>query len=416
MTEQRFLVVDDEPDVEELVRQKFRHEIRKGQFEILFAQDGVEALEIIEKEGHVDIVFTDINMPRMDGLSLLAALQDKEGAPTTIVVSAYSDQKNIRTAMNNGAFDFLTKPIDFEDWTATLLKARRHNDQIKVLQNDRVQAERNETLLRRYFSPSIAHAIAKEEDALSVQGERSEATFLFTDLQGFSPLTESCTPQTLVVTLSAYFDQMVGIVFDHKGTLMQIVGDAMQVTFGALEHDPAHAQNAVACALALDEFAQKFSAKMRADEIPLGKTRIGVNTGKAVIGRFGGAHFFNFSVYGFDVILAARLESANKVLGTRVCVSEKTVAQCPDFQGRPVGDLLLRGASDAVRSYEPFVPDPKNEAFVAAYQNAFELLEQKDPEARQVFANLVSRYPDDPLASLHLSRLLTNQDGTVIEA
>jgi adenylate cyclase len=154
---------------------------------------------------------------------------------------------------------------------------------------------------------------------------------------------------------------------------------------------------------------------MRAQDIPIGNTRIGVNTGKAVIGKFGGAHFFNFSVYGFDVVLAARLEGANKVLGTRICISEKTVAQCPDFRGRPVGDLILRGASDPLRSYEPLIADASGDDFIEAYGNAFELLENRAPEARHAYANFVSQYPDDPVASLHLSRLLTKQYGSVIE-
>ena len=109
------LFVDDEPDLEALILQKFRRQIREGAVEVIFAHDGLEALQTLEQNPNVDMVVSDINMPRMDGLSLLARLQEAEDTDrkSTIIVSAYGDMSNIRTAMNRGAFDFLTKPIDF---------------------------------------------------------------------------------------------------------------------------------------------------------------------------------------------------------------------------------------------------------------------------------------------------------------
>jgi len=120
------LVVDDEPDLEALVLQKFRRQIRDGAMSFLFAHDGVEALAVLEGNCDVDLVVTDINMPRMDGLSLLQKLQEDEDGVSTIVVSAYGDMANIRTAMNRGAFDFVTKPIDFGDLETTIDKTLRH--------------------------------------------------------------------------------------------------------------------------------------------------------------------------------------------------------------------------------------------------------------------------------------------------
>ena len=109
------LFVDDEADLEALVLQKFRRQIREGAVKVMFAHDGLEALQTLEQNPAVDMVVSDINMPRMDGLSLLAKLQEAEDKKSTIIVSAYGDMSNIRTAMNRGAFDFLTKPIDFGD-------------------------------------------------------------------------------------------------------------------------------------------------------------------------------------------------------------------------------------------------------------------------------------------------------------
>jgi len=112
----RILVVDDEPDLEDLILQRFRHQIRDGDVGFLFARDGIEALSVLEANDDIDLVVTDINMPRMDGLTLLQKLQQIEGDLSAIVVSAYGDMANIRSAMNRGAFDFLIKPLDFLDF------------------------------------------------------------------------------------------------------------------------------------------------------------------------------------------------------------------------------------------------------------------------------------------------------------
>lgn len=120
------LVVDDEPDLEVLITQRFRRQIREGGVALLFARDGVEALELIAQHPGIDLALADINMPRMDGLTLIRRLQEADQPLATVVVSAYGDMGNIRSAMNRGAFDFLTKPIDFADLEATIAKALRH--------------------------------------------------------------------------------------------------------------------------------------------------------------------------------------------------------------------------------------------------------------------------------------------------
>ena len=114
------LVVDDEPDLEALVRQRMRREIRRGVYQFEFAGNGEEALEVLKRNAAVDIVLTDINMPRMDGLELLSRMSDLEQELRSVVVSAYGDMKNIRQAMNLGAFDFVVKPVDFNDLRVTI--------------------------------------------------------------------------------------------------------------------------------------------------------------------------------------------------------------------------------------------------------------------------------------------------------
>src|SRR5579884_1172831 len=152
----RILVVDDEPDLEALVLQKFRRQIREGAVTFLFARDGVEALDALKTNTDVDLVVTDINMPRMDGLSLLAKLQENEEKISAIIVSAYGDMANIRTAMNRGAFDFVTKPIDFADLEATITKTLRYVEFLRDMRARQTAAERAHASLSRYFSPNLA--------------------------------------------------------------------------------------------------------------------------------------------------------------------------------------------------------------------------------------------------------------------
>lgn len=118
----RILVVDDEPDLELLIRQKFRRQIRDGVYQFFFASNGVEALEALKANPVIDMVLTDINMPMMDGLTLLVKIKELNLLLKAVIVSAYGDLDNIRTAMNRGAFDFLTKPIDFQDLEITIQK------------------------------------------------------------------------------------------------------------------------------------------------------------------------------------------------------------------------------------------------------------------------------------------------------
>ena len=145
------LVVDDEEDLELLVRQKFRRRIREGDLKFLFARNGKEALEVLGDNPEVHLVLSDINMPVMDGLTLLSQIVDIDQDIQAVIVSAYGDMKNIRTAMNRGAFDFLTKPIDFNDLEATIEKSIKHVQALQVAleTRDRLVAVKQELDMAR---------------------------------------------------------------------------------------------------------------------------------------------------------------------------------------------------------------------------------------------------------------------------
>ena len=409
----QILVVDDEPDLEGLIQQKFRHQIHDGAVAFQFAHDGLEALAAL-KNGAVDMVVTDINMPRMDGLTLLRKLQEGKEKISTIIVSAYGDMANIRSAMNRGAFDFLTKPIDFLDLEATIAKTIRHIQVLREARDRQAAAERAHASLSRYFSPNLAQRLAADSEALDLRGQRRQIATLFTDIAGFTTLVETLEPDVLGPLLNGYLVGMTDVVFAHDGTVAKIIGDAIHVLFSAPTEQPNHAERAVSCALALDSYAQVFRDRWRQNGIALGVTRIGVHAGPAIVGNFGGGRFFDYTAYGDTINVTARLETANKQLGTRICVSANLAKKVQEFRGRPVGDLVLRGKSEALRAFEPLSCEQCESDATDSYVHAFAKLEATDPSTIASFAAHVGKYPDDPLAGFHLKRLLNGATGTRI--
>jgi sigma-B regulation protein RsbU (phosphoserine phosphatase) len=159
------LVVDDEPDLELLVRQRFRKQIREDELRFEFAQNGVQALSKLDQHPDITVILSDINMPEMDGLTLLEKVNERNNpAIKSVIISAYGDMENIRTAMNRGAFDFLTKPIDFADLEVTVQRTMRQleiirsavrvRDELVAVQRDLTTASRiQQSLLPKTFPP-----------------------------------------------------------------------------------------------------------------------------------------------------------------------------------------------------------------------------------------------------------------------
>jgi adenylate cyclase len=410
----KILVVDDEPDLESMVLQIFRREIRQGEMNFIFASDGEDALSLLGTNGDVDIVISDISMPKMDGLTLLRHIQDLDTQLMTVIVSAYGDMGNIRTAMNLGAFDFLTKPIDFSDLEITLDKTISNQQSLREIERLREAAEKAKLSLERYFSPNLLQQLIDSPDSLNLDGVRRELTFVFTDLADFTPLVEALAPAVIVSLLNEYLVEMTKIVFRWHGTVDKVVGDAVHAIFGAPLEQADHAARAIACAMEMDQFAESFRQKKKTENIPLGVTRIGVHTGLAMVGNFGGEQYFDYTAHGDAINTAARLETANKYLGTRICVSEHVVKQVPSFTGRPVGTVLLPGKTTPLELFEPLSAERMESSAIEAYQAAFAKLEARDASASQAFAAVVGAYADDPLATYHLKRTLAGETGVNI--
>ena len=149
----KILVVDDEEDLKVLIKQRFRQKIRQNEYEFIFAENGRHALEQLLEHTDVDLVLSDINMPEMDGLTLLTKLAEKNSLLKSVIVSAYGDMENIRTAMNRGAFDFITKPIDFKDLEITIEKTISHISGIKKT----LQAVKENNIIRMSVDETVLH-------------------------------------------------------------------------------------------------------------------------------------------------------------------------------------------------------------------------------------------------------------------
>ncbi len=265
-----------------------------------------------------------------------------------------------------------------------------------------------------YVSPKLVEQLVENPKHLKLRGERRELSFVFTDLAGFTALVERSEPSMIVPLLNDYLDGMIRIAFQHDGTIDKIVGDAIHLIFGAPVEQPDHAARAVACALDMDAFAAAYAAQKQMDGIPLGETRIGVNTGSTIIGNFGGEQRFDYTAHGDAINTAARLESVNTYLGTRVCVSGHTAKLCPEFRGRPAGTLVLKGKLQGIEVFEPLSREVMASDRVTAYLDAFERMKRKDPGAADAFSALLHRHPEDGLAAFHLKRLRKGESGVTV--
>lgn len=282
--------------------------------------------------------------------------------------------------------------------------------------DDRVQKKFIQKTFSRYLAPKIVDMLIADPTALKPGGERRELSYIFTDLENFTHLTEISKPEALVDLLNEYIDGLCTIAFKHEGTVDKIIGDAMVAFFGAPIDQPDHQARAVACALELDQFAQKFAAEKTLQGFELGVTRIGVHSGIATIGNFGGKNFFDYTAFGDMVNTAARLESINKYLGTRVCISAVTAEKCPDLKFRPVGNLILKGKSLELPAIEALIDDDYGLSIdIPAYLNAFNAMKRDDGLAIDAFQRIVEVNSNDRLSAFHLERLKRGETGIIID-
>ncbi|MCY3869198.1 MAG: SpoIIE family protein phosphatase [Gemmatimonadetes bacterium] len=256
----KILVVDDEPDLEHLVRQRMRRDVRAGHYEFVFAYNGVEALEVLNADPDIDMVLSDINMPRMDGLTLLEQMSQVDPDLRAVIVSAYGDMKNIRTAMNRGAFDFVTKPIDFQDLRVTIERTLEHlqmwreavasRDKLVALQNElRVAHEMQQSILPKVFPNKPGYQLfGNMEPAREVGGDFFDIINLENDCVGLAiaDVSDKGVPAALFMMSSRTLMKGAAIgrsspaeVLSEVNNLLQEDNDAaMFVTVFYAEYNP----------------------------------------------------------------------------------------------------------------------------------------------------------------------------------
>lgn len=341
----KILVVDDEADLEVLIKQKFRQKIREHQYEFVFAINGVRALEQLEEHHDVDVVLSDINMPEMDGLTLLSKLNEQNGLFKAVIVSAYGDMENIRTAMNRGAFDFITKPVNFEDLELTMEKTIKYVQQLR----ETMRAIKENNILKMYVDETVLNFMGSREfESSLMQNETVDATVAFIDICSFTSISENEKPDTVVKLLNNYFDVMVKEILDQGGFIDKFIGDAIMAVF----RGEYHLDRAVDACLAV---------RKKIDELPnesgniffKPKVSIGINSGEMISGNIGSANLrrLDYTVIGDTVNTAQRLQSAAKE--GQIIISESSYEKIKEsFSCRKVGEVTLKNKSQSAVIYE----------------------------------------------------------------
>ncbi len=338
----KILVVDDEADLEVLIKQKFRQKIREQYYEFVFAINGVKALEQLEQHHDVDVVLSDINMPEMDGLTLLTKLNEQHGLLKSVIVSAYGDMDNIRTAMNRGAFDFITKPVNFEDLELTMEKTIRHVNQLR----DTMKAIKENNILKMYVDENVLNFMGSREfESSLMENETIEATVAFIDICSFTSISEKETPDTVVKLLNQYFDVMVKEIIAQNGLIDKFIGDCVMAVFKG----DFHLDRALDACLSIRNQIDNLPAT--SDFSP--KVSIGINSGEMISGNIGSATLkrLDYTVIGDTVNTAQRLQGAaatSQVVITEDCYEK--VKQ--SFNCKKIGAASLKNKAGEMILYE----------------------------------------------------------------
>ncbi|MBZ5858353.1 adenylate/guanylate cyclase domain-containing protein [Flavihumibacter profundi] len=341
----KILVADDEVDLEMLIKQKFRQKIREHQYEFIFAVNGNDALEKIQQNPDVDIVLSDINMPEMDGLTLLSKLGESSPLIKAVIVSAYGDMENIRTAMNRGAFDFITKPINFEDLSLTMEKTLKHVIHIR----ETLKAIKENNILKMYVDETVLNFMGSHEFETSLMvNETVEATVVFIDICSFTSISEKESPDMVVKLLNTYFDVMVKEIIAQGGYIDKFIGDAVMAVF----RGNYHLDRAIEASLAVRRQIDKALPLTEGISF-IPKVSIGINSGEMISGNIGSASLrrLDYTVIGDTVNTAQRLQTAAKE--GQIIISEESYQKVKEsFNCLEVGKVNLKNKSVSLTIYE----------------------------------------------------------------
>ena len=341
----KILVVDDEVDLEMLIKQKFRQKIREHKYEFVFAINGKDALDKLDQHNDVEVLLCDINMPEMDGLTLLLKLKDRSPLIKSVIVSAYGDMDNIRIAMNRGAFDFITKPVNFSDLELTVEKTIEYVKQLKQT----MQAIKENNILRMYVDETVLNFMNKAEFESSLTtNETIEATVAFIDICSFTTITESEQPDKVVQLLNKYFDVMVQEIIAQNGYVDKFIGDAIMAVF----RGEFHLDRAIDACLAIR--SELGSLPKESTGLPFTPhVSIGINSGELISGNIGSARLrrLDYTVIGDVVNVAQRLQAAAKA--GQILIAQSAFEKVKEsFNCNQIGEISLKNKTKPLMVYE----------------------------------------------------------------
>ena len=338
----KILVADDEADLEVLIKQKFRQKIREQQYEFIFATNGNDALDKMLLYPDIAIVLSDINMPEMDGLTLLTKLNEACPLTKTVMVSAYGDMDNIRTAMNRGAFDFVTKPVNFEDLELTMEKTIKHVNQVR----ETLKAIKENNILKMYVDENVLSFMgSREYEAFLMSNETVEASVAFIDICSFTSISENEQPDTVVTLLNKYFDVMVKEIIAQNGIIDKFIGDCVMAVFKGNYH----LDRAIDSCLAI---RNKIEALPVVNDFSP-KVSIGINSGEMISGNIGSATLrrLDYTVIGDTVNIAQRLQSVAS--GSQILITESCYENVKQsFNCKKIGEASLKNKAAEVTLFE----------------------------------------------------------------
>jgi adenylate cyclase len=340
----KILVADDEADLEMLIKQKFRRQIREHQYAFVFAVNGQDALDKLKEHTDVVLVLSDINMPEMDGLTLISKLNEYSPLIKAVVVSAYGDMDNIRTAMNRGAYDFLTKPVNFEDLELTIEKTIKHVNQLR----ETLKAIKENNILRMYVDETVLNFMSRQEfESSLLQSETIEATVAFIDICNFTSISENESPDTVVGLLNNYFDVMVKEIIAQNGYVDKFMGDAIMAVFKG----DYHLDRAIDACLQVRKQIGKLPQPENLAFLP--QLAIGINCGEMISGNIGSGTLrrLDYTVIGDSVNTAQRLQSVAK--DGQIVISDTSYQKVKEFFNcRKVGEMSLKHKAQQMTVYE----------------------------------------------------------------
>ncbi len=318
------LAVDDLKENRELVA---RNLSRSGHF-VITAASGEEALRVLE-QSDVDVVLLDLLMPGMDGHEVLRRIKEHPEwrATPVIVISGNQDMDGIIECIEAGADDYLFKPFN-----PVLLQARikagierkRWHDKEKQY---RQQLERNEKFIRatfgRYLSDEIVTEILERPEGLELGGDLRRVSIMFSDIRGFTSLSENLAPSQVVTLLNRYLGTMTDIIMAHHGTIDEFIGDAILAVFGAPQHRDDDADRAVTCALAMQAAMVDINVLNEAEGFPAIHTGIAINTGDVIAGNIGSERRSKYGFVGHPMNVTSRIEDITA--GGEILISDSTL-------------------------------------------------------------------------------------------